>query len=75
MANLPGPDANLTECIEFCRKNDPSQEFRERWGADFPDRAGKLWGASTHAFKAGRATSKSQTTKASMPCGQDTRTY
>jgi hypothetical protein len=56
MANLPGPDANLTECIEFSRKNDPTQEFRERWGADYPDRARELWRASTHAFKAGRAT-------------------
>jgi hypothetical protein len=56
MASLPGPDATLKELVEFCRKNDPSQEFMERWGAEFRDRARELWGASTHAFKAGRET-------------------
>ena len=56
ISRLPGPDATLGELINFCRSNDPSPEFKERWGSEFKERARELWGASTHAFKAGRAT-------------------
>ena len=56
ISRLPGPDADLGELVEFCRNNDPSQEFKERWGSEFGDRARELWGTSTHAFKASRAT-------------------
>jgi len=56
MASLPRPDATLRELVEFCRANDPSQEFMERWRTEFRDRVRELWAASTHAFKAGRGT-------------------
>jgi hypothetical protein len=56
LSSLPGPDATLKELIAFCRTNDPSQEFKERWGAEFPERVRELWATSTHAFQAGHAT-------------------
>lgn len=57
---LPGPDASLGELIKFCRSNDPSQEFKERWDSEFVEHVRELWAASTHAFKAGRATGYDQ---------------
>jgi hypothetical protein len=48
---LPGPDASLSQLIKFCRDNDPSPEFQDRWGSDFQAKARDLWAESTNAFK------------------------
>ena len=59
ISSLPQPDAELRELLAFCRANNPSQEFEERWGSDCRDRVRELWGESTHAFKAGSPTGHS----------------
>ncbi len=52
--SLPEPDAGLRVLVEFCRENNPAQDFKERWGTEYQDRAGELLGACIRAIKTDR---------------------
>lgn len=56
ISSLPEPDDDLEVFVEFCRENNPSQEFKERWGTEYRDRSHDLLEAWIHAFKTGRPT-------------------
>jgi hypothetical protein len=51
--DLPGPEAALADLVRFARTTDPTTHFRERWGAEYRDRAASLWRACVEAFGAG----------------------
>ena len=56
ISSLPEPDDDLEVLVEFCRENNPSQEFKERWGTEYHNRAHDLLRAWIHAFKTDRPT-------------------